>query len=81
MAGIEPIFFTVAGMRLFFGLVLNTELTIERYFCYCGAGLTQSHHIAFCSAMLARRLAVHERLGGNTDRLPRLTKGIFHTCI
>ena len=35
LAGTESIFFTVAGMRLCFGLVLETVLIIQGCFSYC----------------------------------------------
>jgi len=42
LAGIELIFFLVAGIGLCFGLVLETVLVTQRCFGHCWAVLTQS---------------------------------------
>lgn len=35
LAQVELTFFTVVGVELCFGFVPNTELTIQKCFCYC----------------------------------------------
>ena len=47
LAGIELIFFIVAGMGLRFGFVLKTVLITQGCFHYCRAVLTQSQGL-FC---------------------------------
>lgn len=67
LARIELIFFTAADMRLFFVFVLNTVDNREIFLLLLGSVYTEPPH-CFCNAMLASKLGVQERLGGDTDR-------------
>lgn len=61
-AGVESIFFTMAGVGLCFGFVLNTVMIIEQSLDRANA------FSAVHAAMLVRRLEVLEMLGGDTAR-------------
>lgn len=70
---------------LCFGFVLNTELTIWRYFCYCCRQLTQGFAVSAASfvrtlAMLARKLGPHGRRH-SCDTWPKLTRRTFRPYV
>lgn len=79
LAGVKLVFFTVAGMRLCFGLVLETVLIIQRCFPYCRAGFMQSQSLFCLSPYPSNEQAGCAQVAGRGHSPGKLTQGIFST--
>ena len=81
LAGIEIIFFTVAGIVLCFGFSMRIMLITHRCFSCCWAVFTLNQGLSSSHALPAEKVgdAQEAGKGHSQDSWPKLAKGIFHT--
>lgn len=78
LAGVKLVFFTVAGMRLCFGFLLETVVIMWGCFPYCWAGFLQSQGLFCLSPHPTNEQPGCAQVAGRGHSPGQLTQGIFY---